>query len=303
MAEGHRTRRRGRGASTGFDVATGSGRGMPRPYESSTGSESRSASARESWQASCRAAYLSRARIQNPETRESATPMSQHPFVRFAAAASVAALAACATALRTSMDEGDASAAGEIPPSAAAPAAQERWGMVIHGGAGTIRREDLTPEREAEYRAALTQALMAGHAILQRGGTSLDAVEAAINVMEDSPLFNAGRGAVLTADGRAELDAAVMDGATLAAGSVAGLHRVKNPIDLARAVMEKSPHVMMIGDGAEAFAREQGITLVEPEYFITEGRRRSWERMRQQDSLRADSARRARGGTAYSVPD
>ncbi|HEX8694662.1 MAG TPA: isoaspartyl peptidase/L-asparaginase [Longimicrobium sp.] len=212
----------------------------------------------------------------------------------------LAALVACAPGSAATSDPAD-EGPSPAPSSAAAPAAQERWGMVIHGGAGTIRREDLTPEREAAYRAGLTRALMAGYAVLQRGGPSLDAVEAAINVLEDDSLFNAGKGAVLTADGRAELDAAMMDGATLRAGSVAGLHRVKNPIDLARAVMERSPHVMMIGDGAESFAREQGIELVSPDYFITASRRRSWERMRMQDSLRADSARRARG--AYAVPD
>jgi len=189
-----------------------------------------------------------------------------------------------------------------LPAAAPATAPQEvRWGMVIHGGAGAIRRDQLTPEREAEYAAALTAALMAGHAVLERGGSSVDAVEAAINVMEDSPLFNAGKGAVITADGRIELDAAIMDGATLAAGAVAGLRHVKNPIDLARAVMERSPHVMMVGEGAETFARESGVELVAEEYFFTDARRRSWERMRQQDSLRADSARRR--GTAYAVPD
>ncbi|HEU4453614.1 MAG TPA: isoaspartyl peptidase/L-asparaginase, partial [Longimicrobium sp.] len=216
-----------------------------------------------------------------------------------------AALAACATAGAASSDDARASAPSSPPGTAAvsAPAQEPRWGLVIHGGAGTIRREDLTPERQAEYEAALREALMAGHRVLAGGGASMDAVEAAINVMVDNPLFNAGRGAVLTADGRAELDAAVMDGATLAAGAVAGLHHVKNPIDLARAVMEKSPHVMMIGEGAESFAREQGITMVDPSYFVTDARRRSWERMRQQDSLRADSVRRARGGAMYSVPD
>jgi beta-aspartyl-peptidase (threonine type) len=175
--------------------------------------------------------------------------------------------------------------------------------MVIHGGAGTISREAMTPEREAAYRAGLQRALRAGHAVLQRGGRSLDAVQAAINVMEDDSLFNAGKGAVLNAEGNAELDASIMDGATLAAGAVAGIHRTRNPIDLARAVMEKSPHVMMIGDGAEQFAREQGIELVPADYFVTAPRRRSWERMRMADSLRADSLRRARGGSAYTVPD
>jgi beta-aspartyl-peptidase (threonine type) len=188
----------------------------------------------------------------------------------------------------------------DVGGNAPAPA---RWGMVIHGGAGAMTPQSIPPERQAEYRAALTEALLAGHAVLARGGTSLDAVEAAINVMEDNPLFNAGRGAVITADGRIELDAAIMDGATLNAGAVAGLHTVRNPIDLARAVMERSPHVMMIGEGAETFARQNGITMVEESYFWTPNRRTQWERMRMQDSLRADSVRRAGQGAAYSVPD
>ena len=216
----------------------------------------------------------------------------------------LALAAACSYAPPQSDAAPAPSTGGPSAVVAASPAgAQERWGLVIHGGAGAIRREDLSPGREAAYRAGLTRALMAGHAVLARGGTSLDAVEAAINVLEDDSLFNAGKGAVLTADGRAELDAAIMDGATLKAGAVAGLHRVRNPIDLARAVMDHSPHVMMIGDGAEVFARERGITMVEPDYFVTAARRRSWERMRMQDSLRADSLRRARGAVLYSVPD
>ncbi|HEX2080040.1 MAG TPA: isoaspartyl peptidase/L-asparaginase [Longimicrobium sp.] len=180
---------------------------------------------------------------------------------------------------------------------------QPRWGLVIHGGAGAMTPQSIPPARQEEYRAALTEALRAGHAVLARGGTSLDAVEAAINVMEDNPLFNAGRGAVITADGRIELDAAIMDGATLRAGAVAGLHTVRNPIDLARAVMERSPHVMMIGEGAETFARQQGLQMVEESYFWTEQRRQQWQRMRQQDSIRADSARRAGQGALYAVPD
>jgi beta-aspartyl-peptidase (threonine type) len=181
--------------------------------------------------------------------------------------------------------------------------AAPRWGMVIHGGAGAMTPQSVPPERQAEYRAALTEALRAGHAVLARGGTSLDAVEAAINVMEDNPLFNAGRGAVITADGRIELDAAIMDGATLRAGAVAGLHTVRNPIDLARAVMERSPHVMMIGEGAETFARQNGVQMVEESYFMTPTRRQQWERMRMQDSLRADSASRAGRTSGYSVPE
>ncbi len=149
-----------------------------------------------------------------------------------------------------------------------------RLGFVIHGGAGVISRGSLTPEREKEYRAKLEEAVLAGYRALQAGRPALDAVEIAIRKLEDSPLFNAGKGAVFTNDGKNELDASIMDGKTLAAGAVAGLKRVKNPITLARAVMEKSPHVMMIGDGAEKFATEQKIELVDTKYFWTQHR---WE--------------------------
>ena len=147
-----------------------------------------------------------------------------------------------------------------------------RLGFVIHGGAGVIRRGSLTPEKEAEYKKKLEEAVLAGYKALQAGKSSLDAVEIAIRILEDSPLFNAGKGAVFTNDGKNELDASIMEGKTLMAGAVAGLHRVKNPITLARAVMEKSPHVMMIGDGAEKFAAEQNVELVDPKYFFTQER-------------------------------
>jgi beta-aspartyl-peptidase (threonine type) len=130
----------------------------------------------------------------------------------------------------------------------------------------------MTAEKEQEYRAKLEEALLAGYKALQDGRPGLDAVEMAIRMLEDSPLFNAGKGAVLTSDGRAELDASIMNGKTLAAGAVAGLHHVKNPITLARAVMEKSKHVMMAGDGAERFAKEQKIELVDEKYFLTKER-------------------------------
>ena len=158
-----------------------------------------------------------------------------------------------------------------------------RLGFVIHGGAGVIRRGDLSPEREKEYRAKLEEALMAGFKALQDGKTSLDAVQTAINILEDSPLFNAGKGAVFTADGKNELDAAIMDGKTLNAGAVAGLHHIKNPINLARAVMEKSPHVMMIGDGAEQFAKEQKIEIVPEKYFWTQDRWNSLQKIIKQE--------------------
>jgi beta-aspartyl-peptidase (threonine type) len=146
-------------------------------------------------------------------------------------------------------------------------------GLVIHGGAGVIERASMTPEREAEYRARLTEALNAGYAVLDRGGAALEAVTAAINVMEDSPLFNAGKGAVFNADGICELDASIMDGRTQAAGAIAGVHHIRNPINLARDVMLKSPHVMMAGEGAEKFAQSLGYELVPNEYFQTDWRR------------------------------
>ena len=147
-----------------------------------------------------------------------------------------------------------------------------RLGFVIHGGAGVITRGSLTAEEEAEYRKKLEEAVLAGYRALQDGRSGMDAVEIAIRILEDSPLFNAGKGAVFTADGKNELDAAVMDGKTLNAGAVAGLHSVKNPITLARAVMEKSPHVMMIGEGAEQFAKEMKIEMVPASYFFTQRR-------------------------------
>lgn len=144
--------------------------------------------------------------------------------------------------------------------------------IAIHGGAGTIERAALTAERREAIEADLTRALEAGHAILRDGGSSLDAVTAAVIVLEDSPHFNAGKGAVFNADGRIDLDAAVMVGSGQRAGAVAALTRVRNPVLAARAVMENSPHVFMIGAGAQQFAREQGLRMVRPAYFRTEAR-------------------------------
>jgi beta-aspartyl-peptidase (threonine type) len=163
-------------------------------------------------------------------------------------------------------------------PADASGASEPTFALAIHGGAGTIRRSDLSPEREAEYRARLEEALRAGHAVLSGGGSSLDAVVATLTILEDSPLFNAGKGAVFTHEGAVELDASIMDGATKNAGAVAGVKRVRNPIALARLVMEKSPHVMLTGDGAEEFARENGVEMVDNAYFYTEWRREQLER-------------------------
>ncbi len=151
-------------------------------------------------------------------------------------------------------------------------AAVPSWAIAIHGGAGVITRERLSAEAEAEYRGVLGQALDTGCAILGRGGSSLDAVEGVIRIMEDSPLFNAGKGAVFTHEGRNEMDAAIMDGSNLAAGAVAGVTDIKNPITAARMVMTSSPHVMMAGKGASLFAAEKGVEIVDPSYFYTEER-------------------------------
>jgi len=152
---------------------------------------------------------------------------------------------------------------------------QSQYGIVVHGGAGSIVPGRYSEDEEAEFRRKLNQALNAGYEILEKGGTSLDAVEAAINILEDSPLFNAGKGAVFTANGVNELDASIMNGNTLEAGAVARLRHIKNPITLARAVMEKSEHVMMVGDGAEKFAEQIGFELVDSSYFFTEERWKS----------------------------
>jgi len=140
--------------------------------------------------------------------------------------------------------------------------------LVIHGGAGTIKRENMTPDKEKAYETALGIALDSGYAVLKRGGKSPEAVIAAIRVMEDSPLFNAGKGAVFTNEGRNELDASIMDGSNLMAGAVAGVTTIRNPITAAYAVMTKSEHVMMIAQGAEKFAGEQGLEIVDPSYFF-----------------------------------
>ena len=162
--------------------------------------------------------------------------------------------------------------AAALPMAAGQQQATHHWAIVLHGGAGIIERRTMDPRTEAAYRASLTQAIQAGSAILAQGGSSLDAIEAAIRILEDDPLFNAGRGAVFTAEGKNELDAAIMDGATLKAGAVAGVTRTRHPISLARAVMEKSPYVMLIGTGADGFAAEMGLEQVEPSFFFTERR-------------------------------
>ncbi|MBM5810775.1 MAG: isoaspartyl peptidase/L-asparaginase [Gammaproteobacteria bacterium] len=174
--------------------------------------------------------------------------------------------------------------------AAPAPAAAVEGPMIsiaIHGGAGVLSRAALTPEHEGAYRADLERALDAGYAVLAAGGSSLDAVVAAVRILEDSPLFNAGRGAVFSNAGINELDAAIMDGRTLRAGAVAAVRHVKNPIELARRVMDASPHVLLTGAGAEEFALEQSLTLVPGSYFYTERRWQQLEQARRGDRAAA----------------
>lgn len=158
------------------------------------------------------------------------------------------------------------------------------FGLAIHGGAGTLPRAQLDAEREHGYRAGLSGALAAGYAVLEAGGSGVDAVAKAVGALEDNELFNAGRGAVFTLDGRNELDASIMNGATLAAGAVCGLQRIRNPIELARAVMEGSEFVFLSGAGAEQFAASRGFEFVDPGYFHTAARWRQLERIREGDA-------------------
>ena len=179
---------------------------------------------------------------------------------------------------------------------------QKKIGLVIHGGAGTIDREKMTPQREKEYRVALERSLAAGYEILKRGGSSMDATEAAVRVLEDDPHFNAGKGAVFTDAGTNELDAAIMDGKTLKAGAVANLRHIKNPITLARTVMEKSEHVvtksprvgplLMTGEGAETFARQNGVELVDQKYFFTQERWDALQKIKEAEKSGAAGAKR-----------
>src|SRR5215475_5186028 len=147
-----------------------------------------------------------------------------------------------------------------------------KWAVVLHGGAGVIERSQMDPKTEAAYRADLQTALQKAADTLDKGGSALDAIEAAIQFLEDDPLFNAGRGAVFTAAGKNELDSAIMDGSNLKAGAVAGVTRTRHPISLARTVMDKSPHVMLIGSGADDFAVQNGLEMVVPSFFFTERR-------------------------------
>ena len=148
----------------------------------------------------------------------------------------------------------------------------QKFALVIHGGAGSVTRENMSPEKEVLYRTTMEDVMQIGYAILKNGGTSMDAVESTIRIMEDSPLFNAGKGAVFTSAGTNELDASIMDGSTLQAGAVAGVKTIKNPISAARKVMDETWHVILAGDGADYFAKEQGLEIVNNDYFYTERR-------------------------------
>ena len=184
--------------------------------------------------------------------------------------------------------------------SCARPKPRERpFVIALHGGAGVVARQDMTPQLEKNYRDALDQALDAGYRVLESGGGSVEAVEATIRVMEDSPLFNAGKGASFTSAGTNELDAAIMNGKTMQAGAVAAVQFVKNPISLARLVMEKSPHVLLVGEGALAFAREQGAEIMPAEYFYTD---RRWEFLRQNVEANVPFGKQMRDSTAAAVP-
>jgi beta-aspartyl-peptidase (threonine type) len=166
------------------------------------------------------------------------------------------------------------------------PAATAKFGLAIHGGAGNITPQNLLPDQEQAARAVLAQVLEAGHVLLQQGERSLDVVEAVVRALEDAPLFNAGRGACFTHEGRNELDASIMDGRTLRAGAVAGVTTIRNPISAARAVLEHSPHVLLIGEGAESFAHDQGLEIVEAAYFYTQRQFDKLEELRRAEAAR-----------------
>lgn len=155
----------------------------------------------------------------------------------------------------------------------------KNYALVLHGGAGVMDQSTMTPEIQKQYLEVLNHALHVGDSVLSNGGTCMDAVEKTIIILEDSPLFNAGKGAVFTHEGIVELDASVMEGQTLMAGAVAGVRDIKNPVSVARRVMEKSEHVMLTGVGASQFAREQGFHPVENSYFHTEKRYKSWQEL------------------------
>lgn len=177
------------------------------------------------------------------------------------------------------------------------------FGIIIHGGAGGIERGKMKPEKEKAYHDKLKEALTAGYEILKNNGSSLDAVEKTINILENSPLFNAGKGAVFTSEGTNELDASIMDGKTRNAGAVAGVKKIKNPISLARLVMEKSPHVLMARDGAEHFAKQQGMEWVPEKYFYVEDRFKSLQRVKEREKQKKKTKREKMGTVGCAALD
>ena len=220
-----------------------------------------------------------------PKSKEDGLEDRRRFLTRAAAGLGVVAIGPGASALATRKRTRVVSELALVEPL-------QPFGFVMHGGAGTILRSKMTPELDRAYQAALTEALTTGYNILKTDGNGLDAVEAAIRILEDSPLFNAGKGAVLTSSGTVELDSSIMDGSNLKAGAVATLRHIKNPISLARMVMERSPHVMMVEEGAEEFAKQQGVVLVPESYFITEKRRKEYE------ERKAREEKHSHGGTA-----
>lgn len=177
----------------------------------------------------------------------------------------------------------------------------KKFSIAVHGGAGTILRHEMSNEKEALYRIGLKQSIQAGATILEKGGTALDAVEAALIVLEDNPLFNAGRGSVFTHEGIIEMDASIMNGNTLEAGAVAGIRNIRNPVTLARTVMEKSVHVLMCGRGAEAFAKEHDIKTEPDDYFFTQFRYEQLQQIKDTDKVELDHSSKKPIGTAGAV--
>lgn len=174
----------------------------------------------------------------------------------------------------------------------------KKYALAIHGGAGTITRNSMSPEKEKAYQVSLLKALDAGETILKNNGSALDAVEAAVRVLEDDPLFNAGRGSVYNSEGKVEMDAAIMDGHTYMAGSVAGVHNIANPVSLARAVMDKTEHVMLTGAGADTFARSIGVAFVADDYFYNEFRMKQLKKAKENDTVMLDHKKGTVGAVA-----
>jgi L-asparaginase / beta-aspartyl-peptidase len=245
--------------------------------------------------------YLSPLDLHHPGKRR---PQMRLTIIRLITSLITTALFLTASPLNA-QDRSDDEATKKDAPSQSAREPQRTnttFGFVIHGGAGTILKSNMTAETEAAYREKLREALLAGYNILKNDGSGLDAVEAAIRILEDSPLFNAGKGAVLTNEGTAELDASIMDGKTLKAGAVAAVKHIKNPISLARLVMEQSPHVMMVGEGAESFAKKQGVELVPQDYFVTERRQKDLQKAKDQEKEQATPSKETKPGKEQPAP-